>query len=280
MNYFQVTVPIPDTEENTEILVAQLSIIGYDSFEEQPEKLVAYIPEDEFNKDDLLRNEYIRNCDYFDKLSIELMPDKNWNEVWESNYPSVTIADRCYVRAPFHPANSEIDFEILIKPKMAFGTAHHETTALMLEFILDDNIDSQKVLDMGCGSGVLAILASMKGAASVVAIDIDIWSYENTLENIDSNAITNVEVKQGGAELISSYENFDLIFANINKNILLRDMKYYANSLVDNGHIYFSGFYKHDLEDIVKEANKLGLKFIDNKEKNNWVAAKFNKVVS
>ena len=277
MNYIQITLPIPESEEKTEILIAILSSIGYDSFEEQEESLIAFIPENDYSKEEVLEIEYVSDSKKLGHFSEELIPDKNWNEVWESNYPSVKIADRCYVRAPFHEHDSDAEYEILIKPKMAFGTAHHETTAMILELMLDNDFDGTRVLAMGCGSGVLAILASMKGASSVVAIDIDHWSYENATENAEANNIINIEVAQGGAELLGDYTGFDTILANINKNILLRDMKYYAPTLKEGGFIYFSGYYKSDLVDIEEEASKYGLLLVNHIEKNNWVAAKFIK---
>jgi len=269
--------PLPETEEQVEILIALLSAIGYESFEEQTNHLIAFIKEDEFSKETITEIDYVRSCDDKGELKVELLQDKNWNEVWESNYPSVVIDGRCYVRAPFHDLKPEVDYEIVIKPKMAFGTAHHETTAMILEFILNNDFKDRKVLDMGCGSGVLAILASLKGAVSLVAVDIDKWSFDNTLENCEINNVDNVEVQQGGAEILKRWSNFDIIFANINKNILLRDMKYYSDSLIEGGSIYFSGFYKDDLIDIVAEAEKYGMNLIENLEKNNWVAAKFIK---
>lgn len=277
MNYYQIKFPIPESEEQTEILIALLSAIGYESFEEQAEHLVAFIPENDYLIDDIVNVDFVGKCYQEDDLEMELILDRNWNELWESNYPSVVIAERCYVRAPFHDHNPDVDFEIIIKPKMAFGTAHHETTAMILEFILNRDFDNKQVLDMGCGSGVLAILASMKGARSIVAIDIDKWSYENTVENAEINNISNIEPHKGGAELLKENGVFDIILANINKNILLRDMKYYANTLVVGGNIYFSGFYSIDLKDIEDEAGKHGLKFISNLEKNKWVAAEFIK---
>jgi len=278
MNYFQITIPLPSTVESTEILIAQLSVIGFESFEEQTSKLIAYIPEKDFAKNELLEIEYCFECENLSKLKIELIPDQNWNELWESNYPPVTISNRCYIRASFHESKPNIEYEILITPKMAFGTAHHETTSLMLELILANNFSNKNVLDMGCGTGILAILASMKQAKSITAIDIDKWSYDSTLENAELNNINNIKAIEGGAEFVSNTDNFDIIFANINKNILLRDMKTYAKALVDGGNIYFSGFYTHDLLDIKTEANKWGLKFISNLEKNDWVAAVFVKV--
>ncbi len=277
MNYIQTIVPIPEKNTDTEILIAQLSFIGFESFEEQVDKLIAYIPQSEFVKTDLISIDYFFECENSGTLIIELMHDKNWNEVWESNYPPVTIVNRCYVRAPFHDSKSSIDYEIVIQPKMAFGTAHHETTAMMIRLILDNDFAYKNVLDMGCGTGVLAILASMKGAEKVTAIDIDRWSYENTLENIKLNNINNVSVMEGGVELALGANDFDIILANINKNILLLDMKYYANTLLEGGYIYFSGFYLSDLLDIETEARKYGLKFINKLENNNWIAATFVK---
>lgn len=277
MNYYQIKFPIPESEELTEIMIALLSAIGYDSFEEQTDYLMAYIPEDNYSKDDVIDIDFIGKCDQNGELIVELIPDINWNELWESNYPSVVIADSCYVRAPFHDHDPAIDYEIVIKPKMAFGTAHHETTAMVLEMILLNDFENKRILDMGCGSGVLAILASMKGAKSIIAIDTDKWSYDNTIENTEVNNITNVETLQGGAELIKENGHFDIILANINKNILLRDMKYYAAALDVGGIIYFSGFYATDLKDIEEEASKNGMKFVSNLEKNNWVAAEFIK---
>ncbi len=276
MNYTQITVPLPKTNSDTEILIARLSLIGFESFEEQPLNLIAYIPEKDFVKDELLSIEYCLECDNSGTLFVELIPDKNWNEVWESNYPAVTIANRCYIRAPFHESKPS-DYEILIHPKMAFGTAHHETTSLLLELILENDFSNKKVLDMGCGTGVLAVLASMKGANAVTAIDIDRWSYENTLENAAANNIANIVVILGGADSIPKNENYDVIFANINKNILLRDMKYYIDTLLEGGYIYFSGFYLNDLKDIQAEADKYGLEMVNNLEKNNWIAAVFIK---
>jgi ribosomal protein L11 methyltransferase len=277
MNYYQISFPIPDQEEQTEILIAILTATGYDSFEEQEEIFIAYIQEDKFVKEDLLSVDYIKICFEEETINIELIPDKNWNEVWESNYPPVVIDNRCYVRAPFHESIAEFEYEITIKPKMAFGTAHHETTYLMISLLLEHNLTDHTVLDMGCGSGILAIMANMKNAKSLTAIDIDKWSYDNTLENTGINGISNMNIIVGGAEMIPTDVKYDTILANINKNILLRDIKYYANALTNSGQIYLSGFYSEDLEDICNEAVKFGISLVEKKEKNNWIAAVFEK---
>ena len=277
MDYYQVSLQKPATQEKSEILIAQMAVIGFESFEEQDDIIIAYIPKKDFVKENLLEIIYCSECNNLGKLQIELIPDKNWNEVWESNYPSVTIANRCYIRAAFHESKPDMEYEILITPKMAFGTAHHETTSLMLELILDNDFSDKKVLDMGCGTGVLAILASMVGAKDITAIDIDKWSYDSTLENASLNNISNIKAIEGGVELVSSSDNYDVIFANINKNILLRDMKNYSKALLKGGYIYFSGFYKDDLSDIKEEANGCGLSFVNNLEKNDWIAAIFIK---
>ena len=271
-----MSVPIKD-DTDSEILIALLSDFGFESFEEAPDMLIAYIPEHLYNRENLLKLDYLVNLNKSGDLNIEFIPDRNWNEVWESNYPPVIIDNRCHIRAPFHEATPDVRYDIVVKPKMAFGTAHHETTSMMLELILNNDFTGSSVLDMGCGTGVLAILASMKGASSIIAVDIDNWSYENTVENTEINKITNIDVKLGGAEILENEWNFDVILANINKNILLRDIKIYTNTLKSGGFIYFSGFYEDDLADINNEAEKYGLKFVEKLEKNKWVAAVFVK---
>ena len=276
MNYYQMSVSLKD-DSDSEILIALLSDFGFESFEEAPDKLIAYIPEHLFNRDELLSLEYLIKLNESGDLNIEFIPDRNWNEVWESNYPPVEISHNCHIRAPFHEKVLGVRYDIIVKPKMAFGTAHHETTSMMLELVLKNDFTGNYVLDMGCGSGVLAILASMKGATKVTAIDIDTWSYDNTVENAEINEITNIDAKLGGAEIFEKDWNFDVILANINKNILLRDIKLYTNTLKSGGFIYFSGFYNDDLADIENEAGKYGLRFVEKLEKNKWVAAVFVK---
>jgi|TARA_Y100000385_G_scaffold291883_1_gene373535 ribosomal protein L11 methyltransferase len=277
MNYFRVIVPIPDLSEDIEVLTALMAMNGYDSFEETSSEFIAYIPEDDYDEGKLLDIEYLNKYRLDKSLKTEFVPDKNWNELWESNYPSVYITENCLVRAPFHDSDENVAYDIIIKPKMAFGTAHHETTSMMLELILKNDLVGKKVLDIGCGSGVLSVLASMKKASSVIAVDIDKWSFQNTLENIAINKITNIHVIQGGAEVIKDVNDFDIIFANINKNILLRDIKCYSDALVDGGFVYFSGFYSKDLKDITEMAKTNNLEYLHNLENNDWVACVFKK---
>ena len=277
MNYYQFKLTRPEIQDESDLLIAQLADIGFESFEEEETTLIAYIPEkdyaDTINDEvaQLLKNENA------DAMEVAFIADRNWNEVWESNYPSVTISDACVVRAPFHEAPENIAYDIVIKPKMAFGTAHHETTAQVLKLLLAMDVAGKRVLDMGCGSGVLAILCSMKGAENVVAIDYDEWSYSNTIENAEVNNVTNIGVILGDADSLVTSMAFDLILANINKNILIRDMYRYAQVLVAGGEIVFSGFYSEDIPDIVACAQKNGMSFLKSSTENNWAVTHFIK---
>jgi ribosomal protein L11 methyltransferase len=275
MDYIKLTCAKPSVSVFTEILMADLADIGFESFEETEDHILAYIPEKDFNESKLTGINFHSDV----KPEQEFIKDQNWNAVWESNYDSVLIADRVYIRAPFHQSREDVDFEIVINPKMAFGTAHHETTALIIEYILEDEqiLKNKYLLDMGCGTGVLAILAVMQGAENAMAVDYDHWSYESTAENAVVNKTPEVQAVLGDASVLPVEETFDVIFANINKNILLNDMEAYEKCLKQEGFIYFSGFYENDLEDIKQRAKYLGLKYQNHKVKNNWTAAKFIK---
>jgi ribosomal protein L11 methyltransferase len=218
----------------------------------------------------------LQSSEFQISYSLKNIADENWNAKWESDYDSVIIDNRCYIRAPFHKVKPEIEFEILIEPKMSFGTAHHETTAQMIQLLLGEDVEGKTVLDMGCGTAVLAILAKKKNAATVHAIDNDEWAYNNSVENVQRNNFTDIIVEQGDAALLKD-RTFDVILANINKNILLADMEIYANSMHSGAIIMFSGFYKNDLEDIKSRALIYGLQYIMHIDKNDWVAAKFLK---
>jgi ribosomal protein L11 methyltransferase len=275
VNYIEVKIPKPKDQFRIDLLISDLGDVGFESFAEDDDVLSAYIPEKDYSPEKLLA--ISASEDLNDSPEINLIEDRNWNEVWESNYQPVLIDGRCFIRAPFHDADTKAEFNILLNPKMAFGTAHHETTATMISLLLTENVENKDVLDMGCGTGVLAILAKMKGAKQVTAIDNDIWAFENTVENVELNGLADIDVYQGDAKLLSKDDNYDVILANINKNILLKDIAVYAQSLIKSGKLFLSGFYESDLKDISLNCEQNGLKFVFRKSKNNWTAAVFQK---
>lgn len=277
MNYIELKYPKPADEITSDLLVSDLGEAGFESFSEDELFISAYIPEKDFLLENLFDLAPLKKFYDDGVLEINLIEDQNWNAVWESNYPPVLIANRCFVRAPFHEPDPKAEFNILIKPKMAFGTAHHETTELMTELLLETDVAGKVVLDMGCGTGVLAILASMKGAERITAIDFDEWAYKNSLENVEVNSIENIEVLMGDAEKINTSEKFDLILANINKNTLLKDLIVYASALKGDGQLFLSGFYDSDLVDISNKAMENGLIFDSSRTKNKWTAAVYLK---
>ncbi len=277
MDYYKVSFPKTASETENEIFIALLAEIGYEGFEEDDKTVSAYIPAQDFSEEALRAIPFVAEHHLAGSMKAELIKDRNWNAVWESNYPPVLIKDRIYIYAPFHQKREDIPYNILIKPKMSFGTAHHETTGLMLAYLLDEPVSGKRLLDMGSGTAVLAIFASMKGAVYADAIDNDEWAYTNAQENLELNGITNVVPALGNADLLKEKEPYDIILANINKNILLKDMPAYVQCLKDKGVIFFSGFYESDLDDIKSKAKTLGLEYKNHKEKNNWVAARFVK---
>ena len=276
MDYYKIEFKNLKDRFLPEILIAQLAEIGFESFEEEEDKLTGYIQAPDFNLETMLSLDNFKALNESNDLSSQFVKAQNWNAVWESNYEAVTIGS-CHIRAPFHEPDSNSEFNILLNPKMAFGTAHHETTAMMIEFVLDMDCKGKRFLDMGSGTAVLAILASMKNASDIIAMDYDEWAYPNAVENCELNGTSNVESVLGDASNLKNYDDFDVILANINKNILLRDIKYYSQVLKNGGEIYFSGFYEDDLDDIKKECLVNGLSFVKYQTKNKWVAAKFVK---
>ncbi|HSP11988.1 MAG TPA: 50S ribosomal protein L11 methyltransferase [Salegentibacter sp.] len=274
-NYFEFRFKIEPLQPGSEILIAELGYLGFESFVEEEDGVTAYIPVEEY-EDDLLAQVHILQSDEVEiSYSKEEIEKVNWNEEWEKNFTPIVVDDRCSIRATFHPA-AETEYEIVIDPKMSFGTGHHATTHLMIQHILKNDFTNKNVLDMGCGTGILAILASMKGAHIVDAFDIDNWCYQNSLENVERNNCDNVSVEEGGAELLEG-RKYHIILANINRNILLRDLPVYVASLEDKGDLYLSGFYEEDISAIRKACEELGLKYVEHFERNNWVAVKFSK---
>ncbi len=279
MNYleFQFSVS-PNNEINADILSAMLGEIGFESFVSTDKGIDAYIQTSLYDENNV--KEVIENFPMEASISFtsnEVIA-QNWNEEWEKHYfQPIIIEQKCVIHSSFHKDIPQTEYDILIDPKMSFGTGHHETTSLMLTFLLEEELSNKSFLDMGCGTAVLAILASKKGANPITAIDIDEWATDNANENIRLNETNNIKILLGDASLLQNENNFDIIFANINRNILLNDMHNYVAKLNDNGHLFMSGFYKQDIPVIEEEANRLGLKLIDFKERNNWVAVKFAK---
>ena len=276
MNYYACSFTNPENENLKDMFMELLGSIGFDSFMDTDDGFEAYCQEpalDENELNDIMQMEQFANVKLLKK---ELIPDQDWNATWEASYEPVIINEFCRIRAPFHKVEGSYKYDLIIEPKMSFGTAHHETTSQIIELMLQSDFSGLNLLDMGSGTGVLAILAKKLGSATTVAIDNDEWAYRNALDNIRLNDENEIIVELGDANSLNDRQ-FDIILANINRNILLRDMKEYVKCLVDGGKIFFSGFYEEDLVLIAKEAERLGLKYSNHVTKNNWTAAVFVK---
>ncbi|PCJ00475.1 MAG: 50S ribosomal protein L11 methyltransferase [Flavobacteriales bacterium] len=269
MEYIEFKANILPIEIGRDVLIAELSELGFESFVETNEGIEAYIQSEEFEESAIQSLKILTNPMFQVNYSIKKIADQNWNAEWEKNFNPIYVENRCSIRAPFHEKIAGIEYDIIIDPKMSFGTGHHETTYLMIKRLLDMELKNKKVLDMGCGTGVLAILAQMKKARYVKAIDVDEWAYNNTLENIRNNNCEQIEVKMGGAEKIEE-NNFDVVIANINRNILLNDMKRYVSSMIEGGELLLSGFFSSDKEILLVETSKLGLELLYSDSKNDW----------
>ena len=273
--YISYTFTVTPKEPATEILIAELGLAGFESFVENENDMVAYIQQKDWNEA-LLNDIQILKSDEFEiSFEKDIIQQTNWNSEWEKNFNPIEVDNLVSIRAPFHK-NPKLQYDIIIEPKMSFGTGHHETTHMMVQHLLNIDVANKKVLDMGCGTGILAIFAEMKGAKPVDAIDIDKWCYENSMENVERNNCEHISVFEGDATLLLN-KNYDVIIANINRNILLNDMQVYANCLNKNGTLLLSGFYKEDIPIIDKEVSNYGLKLETIIERNNWVALKYLK---
>lgn len=273
MIYLEFQFSIAPLQPASDIIIAELSEIGFESFVENESGLTAYISESKFDEGELNAIHILSSDEFAIEWTSKSVAQQNWNEEWEKSFNPIVVDERCMVRAPFHQ-KSNVDYDIIIEPKMSFGTGHHETTHMMLSHILDNDFKNKKVLDMGCGTGVLAILAEMRGATHLEAIDIDNWCYLNAIENADRNNCKKIEVFEGNSNLLLG-KKYDIILANINRNILLEDIPIYASSLNSKGLLFLSGFYSSDLDMISEKCKAHNLQFEKNLEKNNWVSVKY-----
>lgn len=280
MKYLEIKLHITPAEPWKEVYTSLMADAGCDSFMdgESENELLCYIPEKDYQEDafkDLLENPEFPEVKI--SWSVAPMEDKDWNAAWEANYEPVLIDGKCYIRAPFHAPMPETEYEIVIEPKMSFGTAHHATTAQMVSYLLETDVHGKAVLDMGAGTGVLAILATMKGASPVTAIDNDEWAYRNGLENAQHNHCEHLKVLLGDAFLLGN-ERYDIILANINRNILLQDIPQYVQCMNDGALLFLSGFYEEDLPALHNCCASNGLRYLDHKVKDRWVAARFERI--
>lgn len=278
MKYLEFTFRTqPCTETANDVLCAVLGEVGFESFVEQPDGLAAYIQKDLYDEDAV--RQAVADFPLPDTTvtySYVEAEDKDWNEEWEKNFfQPIVIGDRCVVHSTFHHDVPQVPYDIVINPQMAFGTGHHETTSLIIGELLDSDLQGKTVLDMGCGTSILAILARMRGAAHCTAVDIDDWCVRNSLENITLNHLDNIDVYQGDASSLADKGPFDVVIANINRNILLADMKHYTARMNPGATLLMSGFYTDDIAAIRSEAESLGLTFVEYREKNRWAAVKF-----
>ena len=266
---------ITPLELGSEILIAELGEKAFESFIETETGISAFVQKDLWDENILEDIQILSNSEFEISYTFEEIEQVNWNEEWEKNFEPIDVDGKCHVRAPFHE-KTNAEFDIVIEPKMSFGTGHHETTHMMIQHILETDLVGKKTLDMGCGTAILAILAEMKGAQPIDAIDIDNWCYLNSIENAERNNCKHISVYEGEASLLVG-KKYDVIIANINRNILLNDMQQYVDCLNENGVLFLSGFYTEDIPVISESCTSKGLTYVKQFERNNWVALKFVK---
>ena len=273
MDKFQQVVVVSCTTDFSDILMAEFATIGYDSFQETDSGFITFAEAkvEQGHVEEII-NRYQQQTEV--SYIVKEVKQENWNKKWEESYEPIIVEGKCIVRASFHPPQPELPIEIIINPKMSFGTGHHETTYLMMKAQLDLDHSNKTILDAGTGTGILSILAGKLGAKSITAYDNDHWVNDNLQENLKINSI-NAKTYTGTVQTISFNEPFDIILANINKNILINDVSFYAKLLKGNGHLLLSGFYEDDLPDIKKIAQQNGLKLINTDSRKSWMMAKF-----
>ena len=246
--------------EFSEILMAEIAEAGFDSFLETEKGFEAYVENEKFNQDELAavqkKYAHVNPLLFFqDKIQKQ-----NWNEQWERSLEPIIVDEKCLIRAEFHKVKKKYPYEIIITPKMSFGTGHHPTTYLMIKNQMTIDHGGKRVMDAGCGTAILSIMASKLGARKVEAFDIDEWSVVNGRENIENNGCKNIHLQQGKIDEVKLISKFDIVLANINKNVLLEDLETYSRFLNKEGFLLLSGFYTRDIDDLNKKAAQHGLK--------------------
>jgi ribosomal protein L11 methyltransferase len=274
MNYLAYRFIVDPPQPGSEILIAVISEMGFESFDQHENGFTAYIPEELNPSVDLSQ---LKFDDFNYSFSVEKIPQANWNLEWEKNFDPVVIEDLLCIRAPFHAKNNSVKHEIVIMPKMSFGTGHHQTTRMVCKHMFDLGLKNKKVLDMGCGTGVLAILAKMLGASEVVGIDIDEWSVENSIENCRQNGYPGIVIRKGDDSALKKERHFDVILANINKNILKKHLPLYAEKQEQGGQLILSGFFRTDVAELREIAETNGYRFISALNEEEWAAVRFEK---
>lgn len=279
MDYIELSINFEPRDPWADIAIALLSELPYESFVENETGILAYIPAMQFNKKEVekLFSEHFPCQEVQFLIQDRFIEQENWNAKWESDFEPVHVGEELSILAPFHDKRLAKKRNIVIMPKMSFGTGHHQTTRLMCSFLLEEKVNSSNVLDMGTGTGILAILAEQLGANSILAVDIEDWSVENTLENAERNTCVKIEGRCGDIDCVHE-KDFDIIMANINRNILLRHLPFYSGKLKDSGLLFLSGFFTTDSEDLIKAANDVGLTFVSQKTEENWSSLKFEKL--
>ena len=273
--YIEYTFKVAPKEPGTEILIAELGFAGFESFVESENGVTAYIQKEDWTGQILENISVLNSVEFTINYERKEVEQTNWNSEWEKNFEAIQVDELVSIRAPFH-LDKKLKYDIVIEPKMSFGTGHHETTHMMVQHLLALDLENKSTLDMGCGTGILAIFAEMKGAKPIDGIDIDNWCYLNSLENAERNNCKHISFYEGDASLLIN-QKYDVIIANINRNILLNDMKTYTSCLNNNGVLLLSGFYKEDIPLINKEVEKYGLQLQHTLEKNNWVSLRYFK---
>jgi ribosomal protein L11 methyltransferase len=268
MYYTQLSVTCPP--DASDILIAELSEAGFDTFQENENGFDAYAENEAYSKEavEQIKTQYASLGGL--TFTFNKIPKKNWNEEWEKNYEPIDVEGRCLIRAHFHQPKKSYPYEIIITPKMSFGTGHHQTTYLMIKNQMVIDHKNKRVMDAGCGTAILSVMASKLGASAVEAFDIDEWSVVNGEENKELNGTSNIRIQQGKISEVGLTGKFDIILANINKNVLLAEIKTYAGFLAPNGKLLVSGFYTHDIEDLKAEARKFNLEEVSRDERETW----------